>query len=76
MTDFLADTPAVGRVVGPTCEPDADGLTEILDTRYCSTHELRTGGVDDGAVVYAFISGGGEAGGEDNRAFCALIHRP
>ena len=75
MTDFLADTPFVGRHWCPSCEPDADPIRETLETRYCSTHEQRTGGTDDGAVAFTFLGGNTEAGGEGNRLLCDWLHR-
>jgi len=76
VTDFLPDTPSVSRAYCPTCEPDADPSAEILDVRWCSTHTPVSGGLDDESVtVDVYLSGGVEAGGEDNRRWCELLHR-
>ena len=64
----------LGRAYCPGCEPDADVLTEALDTRYCPVHELRMGGSDDDHSTARGAPTMGEAGGEDNRAWCSLIH--
>ena len=76
MTDSLADTPCLARRVCLSCEPDADPAREILEIRYCAEHELRTDGADDARVNRdRYLSGTAEAGGEDNRAACDLLHR-
>lgn len=74
MSDFLNDTPMVGRVVCPTCEPEADPLTEVLDTRYCHRHEPARHGDADAEVTQGWISGTAESG-EDNAKWCDAIHR-
>lgn len=77
MTDFLADTPAVARPYCPDCEPDADPCREILDVRWCAAHTPAWNGAEDEAVrADAFLSGSTEAGGDDNRRWCQLLHRP
>jgi hypothetical protein len=49
---------------------------EILDVRWCSAHTPASGGLDDEAVAMeSYPAGSGEAGGEDNRRWCALFHR-
>jgi len=76
VTDFLPDTPSVSRAYCPTCEPNADPSLEILDVRWCSTHTPASGGLDDQSVTAdAYLSGGVEAGGDDNRRWCELLHR-
>lgn len=75
MTDFLADSPSVGRFYCPGCETTADPLTEVLDVRWCADHAPVTTGAADGEVAMGWISGGQEAGGEDNRRWCDLFHR-
>jgi hypothetical protein len=76
VTDFLPDTPSVARAYCPVCEPEADPSVEILDVRWCSSHTPASGGVDDESVtVDAYLSGGVEAGGDDNRRWCELLHR-
>ncbi len=76
MTDYLADTPSLARTYCPGCEPAADPAFEILDVIWCASHAPQWQGVDDGAVATAasWISGSGEAGGEDNRRWCDLFH--
>lgn len=76
MTDFLPDTPPVARPYCPVCEPNADPSQEILDIRWCLSHTPSSGGIDDGAVVSeAYLSGSAEAGGDENRRWCQLLHR-
>lgn len=75
MTDFLPDTPAVARPYCPDCEPEADPCREILDVRWCAAHTPAWNGADDAAVrAEAFLSGSTEAGGDDNRRWCQLVH--
>ena len=77
MTDFLADSPVVARLWCPTCAPERDPLAEVLDLRYCEPHTPRRGGLDDTAEslkVQPYLSGGAEAGGDDNRRWCQLVH--
>lgn len=76
MSDWLPDTPAVGRAYCPGCEPGADPSREILDVRWCESHYPPRDGADDEIVVAAaYLSGSAEAGGEDNARFCEMIHR-
>lgn len=75
VTDWLTDTPIVARPYCPTCEPTADPSREILDVRWCGDHAPVTTGDADGEVAMAWISGSQEAGGEDNRRWCELVHR-
>jgi hypothetical protein len=75
VTDFLPDTPAVARPYCPDCEPDADPCREILDVRWCAAHTPAWNGAEDAAVrAEAFLSGSTEAGGDDNRRWCELLH--
>lgn len=75
MTDFLADSPSIARCYCPACEPDADPSREILDVRWCEMHAPARDGVDDaGVTAGAFLSGSAEAGGEDNRRWCEVVH--
>src|SRR4029453_9635950 len=77
VTDFLPDTPAVARPYCPDCEPDADPSREILDVRWCAAHPPAGGGAEaSGVRAEAFLSGSTEAGGDDNRRWCQLLHRP
>lgn len=75
MSDWLPDTPALGRSYCPGCEPESDPCREILDVRWCERHEPGRAGQDDDIVTSAaYLSGSGECGGEDNARFCAIIH--
>ena len=73
--DYLAKTPVVGRTYCPGCEPEADVVEEILDTRWCSVHVPYPRGSEDDRVVSQYLSGSAESGGEDARRLCDLIHR-
>jgi hypothetical protein len=76
MADYIPDTPAIGRIYCPGCEPDADPIREILDVRWCQNHAPQGGGVDDAmAGVAISVSGTMEAGGEGNRRWCDALHR-
>lgn len=76
MSEYIPDTPSVARAYCPVCEPDADPTREILDVRWCETHLPAREGADDGMVAAgAYLSGSAEAGGDDNRRWCELIHR-
>ncbi len=76
MTDYTRDTPSLGRTYCPGCEPDTDPTLEILDVRWCDAHALHHEGVDDGLVsATAYLLGSVEAGGEDNRRWCEILHR-
>jgi len=76
LTEPVRDTPSVARPYCPACEPDTDPGLEILDVRWCSAHTPASGGVDDEVVAMeSYPAGSGEAGGEDNRRWCALFHR-
>ncbi len=75
MTEYLPDTPPVARLYCPGCEPSVDPTEEIVDVLWCETHLPPRGGAEDGLVnVAAFLSGGAEAGGDDNARWCRLIH--
>ncbi|HXH84873.1 MAG TPA: hypothetical protein VNN07_18335 [Candidatus Tectomicrobia bacterium] len=77
MTEYLPDTPVVARPYCPVCEPGADPSREILDVRWCAAHTPSWTGSDDALVsAEAFLSGSAEAGGDDNRRWCQLVHRP
>jgi hypothetical protein len=74
MSDAIRETPSLGRTYCPGCEPDADPLAEILDVRWCEAHAVGQGGLDDGLVTTtAHLLGNVEAGGEENRRWCALF---
>jgi hypothetical protein len=58
----------------PAC-PDLPGA---YVTQWCAEHRPSTAGSADELVKVAageYINGGGEAGGDGNRAICAAIHR-
>jgi hypothetical protein len=76
VTDFLPEKPSVARPYCPGCEPNADVLLEILDVRWCETHAPVRDGFDDCLLTdQSTAYGGVEAGGEDNRRWCEVIHR-
>lgn len=76
MTDFPAEKPSLARPYCPGCEPDADCVREILDVRWCDSHAPARDGADDALVAPEHVlSGTGEAGGDDNRRWCQVIHR-
>src|SRR5262249_14950289 len=58
VTEFVAETPALGRSFCPGCEPDADPTLEILDVRWCDAHLPHRDGTEDPTVrSEAFLSG-------------------
>jgi len=77
VTDFpAAEKPPPVRAYCPGCEPHADPLSEILDVRWCDAHVPVRAGADDAlATARGTTYSNAEAGGEDNRRWCALIHR-
>jgi hypothetical protein len=76
MPGNIPDSPVVGRSYCPSCEPNADPTLEVLDVRWCEMHIPSREGPDDSRVVSeAYLSGGTEAGGEENRRWCEFIHR-
>jgi hypothetical protein len=51
-------------------------VQEILDVRWCDLHVPVRAGLDDVLVAARGTTyGTAEAGGEDNRRWCELIHR-
>lgn len=77
MSEQYKETPSIARAYCPGCEPDADPCLEILDVRRCELHPLvRSGSADTMVGTSILPSGGAEAGGEANRKFCNMIHRP
>lgn len=76
MSEYVQDTPSLGRFYCPACEPEADPTAEVLDVRYCESHAPLRDGADDVLVgAAAYISGSSEAGGDDNRRWCEIFHR-
>jgi hypothetical protein len=76
VTDFPAEKPPLARAYCPGCEPAADPLREILDVHWCDSHAPCRAGPDDVlATARGTAYGSAEAGGEDNRRWCELIHR-
>lgn len=75
MSDSLPDTRDMTVSYCPGCEPELDPTRALVTTRYCTRHDPGLEGVDDAAVLPSYLSGGAEAGGDNNRAWCALFHR-
>lgn len=74
MSEFIPDTPMLGRVFCPACEPDADPTREILDVRYCEYHQPKPEGADDAlAGPSSYLSGGADVDPETCRKMQALI---
>jgi len=65
----------VGRKYCPGCEPDADPIAEILTEKRCPSHEPNVKGLDDKEVSVGnhYLTLISEAGGEDNRRWCAFL---
>ena len=76
VTDFIEPrSSVVVRPYCPSCEPDTDPTRTLVELRWCPTHTPAWGGSDDLLVTANALPGGsGEAGGEDNRRWCELIH--
>lgn len=75
LSDIPAETPRVARAYCPACEPDADDFQEILEVQWCSVHMPMREGVDDARVMSdAMLTGSAEAGGDENRRWCDVIH--
>lgn len=76
MSDWLPDTPVVTRPVCPGCEPEADFERSLLEVRWCDSHSPGRDGTADEIVRSAgYLSGSAEAGGDDNKRICDLLHR-
>jgi hypothetical protein len=75
LSDIPAETPRIARAYCPTCEPDADALLEILEVQWCNVHVPLREGADDARVLSdAMLTGSAEAGGDENRRWCDIIH--
>ena len=73
--NYLLATPSVARLYCPGCEVDADPSQVILDVRWCESHSpARTGADDEVVTASAPLSGSAEAGGDDNRRWCEILH--
>ena len=73
MTD-LSDTTNLARPWCPLCEPNADPIAEILQTRWCMHHEPpRDGPDDDAAKTDRVMGSAGDADGHDCRAIQSFI---
>jgi hypothetical protein len=76
VTDLPPEKPSLARSYCPGCEPDADVLLEVLEAHWCDAHVPVRAGADDGLALTRGVSyGSAEAGGDDNRRWCELIHR-
>lgn len=74
--DSLSDTAYIARAYCPKCEPNTDPTEEILETRWCESHCPTRDGISDADVLAAaYLSGSAEAGGEDNKKWCDILHR-
>ena len=72
----MEDTPSQAIQWCPLCHPDWDPTKDILETRYCETHEPSRGGIDDTTIIASnYMSGSAEAGGVDNMRWCDFLHR-
>lgn len=70
------ETVSLARYYCPTCEPDADPFTEILDVRWCGNHSPDATGSEDVLVDYqSYIGGSAESDGETNRRFAEVLHK-
>ena len=75
MSDFIRETPKLGREYCPGCEPWRDPTREILDVSWCGEHPPARTGLDDARVAFddCMIVGTGESEGLVNREFQRLI---
>ena len=74
MTNDTSDTKNLARSYCPDCEPAADPLTEILQTRWCTDHEPKRDGLDDAeAHTDRMLSGSGDAEAHDCRVIQSFI---
>ena len=76
VTDSLRGMQPASRSSCPGCEPGADPLGETLELRWCEVHAPSRAGLDDGRIHFGTQgTSSDEAGGEDNRRWCDLLHR-
>jgi hypothetical protein len=59
----------------PECAPEGSNIPEPWELKYCETHLAATVGESDRLVTNQTYINAGEAGGEDSRLLCNLIHR-
>jgi hypothetical protein len=70
MSDQLAETANLGRIICPTCEPEADEMREILIIHYCQFHApSESGTADDALRELGSLSGATESEGATNKAW-------
>lgn len=78
MSDPTYNTEIIVRKYCPDCEPNADPLKkgDPLEVCWCEDHTPSRGGPDDINVTASssFSTANTEAGGQNNRAMCNLIH--
>ncbi len=76
MSETIVDTPDMSQEYCPACMPDLDptigpGDGKVYMIHWCFRHQPDSGFQDTSPVhVLSF-----EAGGEDNRIWCDLLHR-
>lgn len=74
MSNDIQETPIAVPSLCPTCNPDTD--TRTYSPHYCAEHAMSSQGTHDRLVDQSqYLSGSGEAYGEDNRRWCDFFHR-
>ena len=74
MSNLLPDSEVVIQDKCPTCWPDEDVRRYV--PRYCEEHMPAREGEDDRLVdTTMYLSGNADVGGDNNRAWCAFVHR-
>lgn len=70
----LPDSPNLSTTWCPGCRPEVDPTQVVVQVRWCD--DPSRSGADDDKVgaVGEYLSGTAEAGGLDNRRWCALVH--
>jgi hypothetical protein len=75
MSDHLPETESFAEL-GWCPECQSPPTSDAAHVQYCHTHSPATQGESDRLVnTDAYLSGGGEAGGVDNRLMCEFLHR-
>jgi hypothetical protein len=59
----------------PVCAPEGSNIPDPWELKYCDTHRAGDAGESDRLVANQTYINAGEAGGEDSRLLCNLIHR-